>query len=111
MRLLLFLLLLFATYPAYGEIYAWKQGGTTHYTNQRDTIPPRYRNRAKVLALPGEEKGAQGTPGNQGAAAPALSTLPLPPPPPPPAAGLQQAPARQDGARKSRRGSREPEEE
>ena len=104
MRLLLLWLLLAMAAPADAEIYTWKQGGTTHYTNQPDTIPPRYRSKAKVLALPGEEKGGQGTQGQ--AAAPSVSTLPLPPPPP--AAASPQAPTRSDGAgRRGRRGADE----
>lgn len=107
MRLLLLLLLLLTVpAPANAEIYTWKQGGVAHYTNQPDTIPPRYRSKAKVLALPGEEKGGQGIHG-QGTAAPSVSTLPLPPPPP--AAVSPRAPARPEGAtgRRGRRGADE----
>lgn len=101
MRLLLLLLLITLPASADAEIYTWKQGGATHYTNQPDTIPPRYRNKAKILALPGEEGTSQGGAG-QGPAAPSVSTLPLPPPPP--AAVSPQAPAR--GERTGRQRSR-----
>lgn len=98
MRLVL-LLVLFAATSANGEIYMWKDSrGTAHYTNQPDTVPPKYKNRVKVLEMPGEQKKEQGqqTPGSS-------VSLPVPPPPPaagasPPAAGTSRPAARQEGA-------------
>lgn len=104
----LLLLLLVAT-PVCADIYTWKQGGATHYTNQPDTIPLRYRSKARVLALPGEVKSPQGTL-PQGQGAPPLSTLPLPPPPP--AAVAPQVPVKRgDDINNGRRGRRNVEEE
>ena len=104
----LLLLLLIAT-PVCADIYTWKQGGATHYTNQPDTIPLRYRSKARILALPGEVKSPQWTP-SQGQGAPSLSTLPLPPPPP--AAVAPQAPVKRGATVKNeRRGRRSVEED
>ena len=89
----IFLLLFFVTTTsAYGEIYMWKDsGGTAHYTNQPDTVPPKYKGRVKVLEMPGDPKNGQGQ-------QPARSSVSLPMPPPPPAAGTPQPSVKQDGA-------------
>ena len=79
MKMLVLVLLLCGTTPAWSEIYTWKdKGGTAHFTNSMYDIPDRYRSRAKVLNLGIEPK--TDTPAQQQGQQPAMSQLPAPPP-------------------------------
>ena len=73
--MLVLVLLLCGTTPAWSEIYTWKdKGGTAHFTNSMYDIPDRYRSRAKVLNLGIEQKAD--TPSQQDRQLPAISQPP-----------------------------------
>ena len=75
MKRLMVVLILIAT-AAHGEIYTWKDsGGTAHFTNRLDDIPPRYRNLAKSLNYDAGKVGEAAQPPQSGQA------LPVPPAP------------------------------
>ena len=95
--MLVLVLLLCGTTPAWSEIYTWKEkDGTAHFTNSMYDIPDRYRSRAKVLNLGIEQKAA--APAQQDRPLPAISRPPAmaqPPamvqPPAPPPKDMGQA--------------------
>ncbi len=59
--------LVFVASVAHGEIYKWADSRrTTHYTNNMDEIPVRYRAKAKSLAYETEKKADAATPSPQG---------------------------------------------
>ena len=63
MKMVVLVLLLCGTTPAWCEIYTWKdRSGTAHFTNSMYDIPDRYRSRAKVLDLGIEQKADVSSP-------------------------------------------------
>ncbi len=69
MNRVLVVALVFVASAADGEIYRWADSrGTTHYTNNMDEIPVRYRARAKSLAYETDKKAdaATSSPNGQG---------------------------------------------
>jgi hypothetical protein len=89
MKYVLVVLILLLPAALSAEIYRWKDSrGTVTYTNQPDSIPPKYRGSARVLPnMPGDQKKDQGPtpqgPAQQGSShgqPPPPIALPLPPP-------------------------------
>lgn len=110
MKWLVVLLVLAAT-TAQGEIYTWRDSrGTSHYTNDLESIPPRYRSKVKTLALPGEQKAGSSpvSPGTSSPPAvvpapPAAESPPITPTPPPPAVVTSPDNGRRRELRRERR--------
>ncbi|HZR46085.1 MAG TPA: DUF4124 domain-containing protein [Candidatus Manganitrophaceae bacterium] len=57
--MLLTVLLCEAQLPALGQVYQWEdERGTVHLTDNPQTIPEKYRERAKEIILPKEKEGS-----------------------------------------------------
>src|SRR5512137_2082074 len=81
MRTVLFLVLLFQSSMALGQVYQWTdRSGTVFFTDNPATIPAEYRGKAKVMEMTGQGGGGQ-TPSQ--ANAPAEQQTPSSTSPPP----------------------------
>jgi len=77
MRTLLLILLLSVAVPAGAEIYRWRDGkGVSHYSNNLDDVPLRYRAKVQAMNYEQLQKGGTAPQPVSPVSAPAAGTTP-----------------------------------